>query len=162
GAVRGAVTLATCNRFELYLDVENEELARDAVTAALTARASMPAADATEALDALRDDAAIEHLCAVAASLDSMVVGEQEISGQVRRALRKALDEHTATGGLTRAFEHALRAAREVVGATGIGSSTRSVASVALDIAERTTEFADARVLLVGTGQLAASGVRAL
>ncbi|MFO7244123.1 MAG: glutamyl-tRNA reductase [Actinomycetes bacterium] len=162
GAVRGAVTLATCNRFELYLDVADEALARDAATAAIAARTSMAAADAAAALDRLSDDDAVRHLCAVASSLDSMVVGEQEISGQVRRALRKALDERTATGVLTRAFENALRIAREVVGATGIGSSTRSVASVALDIAERTTDLADARVLLVGTGQLAASGVRAL
>jgi glutamyl-tRNA reductase len=76
--------------------------------------------------------------------------------------LRKALDERTATGGLTRTLEHALRASREVTATTGIGSSTRSVASVALDIAAHTAEFADARVVLVGTGQLAASGVRAL
>lgn len=162
GAVRGAVTLSTCNRFELYLDVDDDDAARHAVTAAIASRASMTAADAAASLEALTDDAAVQHLCTVAASLDSMVVGEQEISGQVRRALRKALDERTSTGGLTRTFEHALRVAREVVGSTGIGSSTRSVASVALDIAAHTTEFADARVLLVGTGQLAAGGVRAL
>jgi glutamyl-tRNA reductase len=162
GAVRGAVTLSTCNRFEIYLDTDDADAARHAVTAALASRASMEAEDASAALDVLVDGEAVAHVCAVAASLDSMVVGEQEISGQVRRALRKGIDERTVTGGLIRTLEHALRAAREVTASTGIGSSTRSVASVALDIAERTAEFADARVVLVGTGQLAASGVRAL
>jgi glutamyl-tRNA reductase len=162
GAVRGAVTLSTCNRFELYLDTDDPQGARHAVAAALSSRASMPAAEASATLEALADGDAVAHICAVAASLESMVVGEQEISGQVRRALRKAIDEHTATGPLIRTLEHALRASREVTAKTGIGSSTRSVASVALDIAERTTEFADARVILVGTGQLAAGGVRAL
>lgn len=162
GAVRGAVTLSTCNRFEIYLDADDPVAARHAVIAAVATRASMEVADAEAALDALVDDDAVAHVCAVAASLDSMVVGEQEISGQVRRALRKALDERTSTGSLTRTLEHALRASREVTASTGIGASTRSVASVALDIAGHTAEFADARVVLVGTGQLAASGVRAL
>src|SRR5690606_10981098 len=136
GAVRGAVTLATCNRFELYLDVADEALARDAATAAIAARTSMAAADAAAALDRLSDDDAVRHLCAVASSLDSMVVGEQEISGQVRRALRKALDERTATGVLTRAFENALRIAREHAGATGNGPPARSLRAVPRDLPE--------------------------
>lgn len=162
GTVRGAVTLATCNRFELYLDTDEPDAARAAVTAAMARRLAMPVADAEAALLPLHDADAVRHLCRVASSLDSMVVGEQEISGQVRRALRRALDDRTSTGTLTRLFEHAIRASRAVAAQTGIGTSTRSVASVALDLAAQTTSFIGARAILVGTGQLAASGVSAL
>ena len=162
GAATGAITLATCNRFEIYLDAPDPQAAKASAIASITQRLSMTVADATAAVDELRDAEAVTHLCTVASSLDSMVVGEQEISGQVRRALKRALEDRTATGNLTRLFEHAIRTSRAVAAQTGIGTSGRSVASVALDLAGNTVEFPDARAVLVGTGQLAASGVTAL
>lgn len=162
GAVHGAITLATCNRFELYLDSPDPQAAKASAIAAITQRLSMTVEDAAASVDELVDSHAVAHLYSVASSLDSMVVGEQEISGQVRRALKRALEDRTATGQLTRLFEHAIRTSRAVAAQTGIGTSGRSVASVALDLASKTMDFADARAVLVGTGQLAASGVTAL
>lgn len=162
GAATGAVLLSTCNRVELYLDAPDAVLARDAVTAAVSARSLLPAADAGVAFDVLAEADAVGHLFAVSASLDSMVVGEQEISGQVRRALKAAQVAGASGGAVTRLFEHAIRSSRAVAAATGIGTSGRSVTSVALDLAARTAEFRDARVVLVGTGQFAATGVNAL
>lgn len=162
GLANGAVALSTCNRYEIYLDTDNLAATRAGLIAGVARRLSMTVEDAANAFDELHEDQAVTHLCRVAASLDSMVVGEQEISGQVRRALKRAHQDHTATGSLTRLFEHAIRASRTVAAHTGIGSSTRSVASVALDLAGAHTDFRGAQALLVGTGQLAAGGVAAL
>lgn len=161
-AASGAVLVSTCNRVELYLDTPDPSLTRDAVTAAVSARASLPADHAATAFDVLEEFDAARHLFAVASSLESMVVGEQEISGQVRRAFTAAQASGTSGGAVTRLFEHALKASRSVAAATGLGTSVRSVTSVAMDLARATTEFRDARVVLVGTGQFAASGVNAL
>lgn len=162
GTVHGAITLSTCNRFELYLDTSSPADTIHAAVAALSRRCSMPVSQAQQALDTLTERDAVTHLCTVAASLDSMVVGEQEISGQVRRALKQAQSDRTASGPLTRLFEHAIRTSRDVAAATGIGTSRRSVATVALDLAAPAVDFAQSQVLLVGTGQLAATGVTAL
>ena len=162
GSATGAVLVSTCNRVEFYVDAPDAAHARAAVTAALSARASLPADQAASAFDVLEEHDAARHLFAVASSLESMVVGEQEISGQVRKALTAARAAGTAGGAVTRLFEHAIKASRSVAAATGIGTSGRSVTSVALDLAHATTEFRDARVVLVGTGQFAASGVNAL
>lgn len=162
GAATGAVLVSTCNRVELYVDSPDPALTRDAVTAAVSARALLPAADAAGAFALLSEGEAVHHLFSVASSLDSMVVGEQEISGQVRRALKEAQATGTSAGAVTRLFENAIRVSRAVAAATGVGTSGRSVTSVAMDLAERTAEFRDARVVLVGTGQFAASGVNAL
>jgi glutamyl-tRNA reductase len=162
GVAKGAVLVSTCNRVELYLDTADAGLARDAVTAAVSLRALYPAHEAAEVFTALDEADAVTHLFAVAASLDSMVIGEQEISGQVRKALKTAQASGSSGGAVTRLFENAIRTSRAVASATGIGTSGRSVTSVALDLAESTVEFRDARVVLVGTGQFAASGVNAL
>lgn len=162
GAAIGAILVSTCNRVELYVDAVDANRVRDATAAALVTSGAVAASDATEAFEVLGEPAAVSHLFSVAASLDSMVVGEQEISGQVRKALKAAQTNGTARGQVTRLFERAIRASRDVAAATGIGTSGRSVTTVAIDLAGRTAEFRDARVVLVGTGQFAASGVNAL
>lgn len=162
GVATGAILVSTCNRVELYLDAPDAALAQDAVTAAASRRALLTADAAVDAFEMMGEAEAVSHLFSVAAGLDSMVIGEQEISGQVRKALKAAQAQGTARGQVTRLFERAIRASRDVAAATGIGTSGRSVTSVALDLARRTAEFRDARVVLVGTGQFAAAGVNAL
>lgn len=100
------------------------------------------------------------HLFGVGAGLDSMVVGEREIAGQLRRALKAARREGTATYLLTECIEQALRTSRRVAHLTGLAQTGRSVVSVGLDLLRR--DWASSRVLLIGTGAYAGAVVSAL
>jgi len=162
GAVAGAVVLPTCNRFEVYLDTDDVDAARREVVDAI-AHASGLEADAVEAsLVPYEGDDAIQHLLSVTSGLESMVVGEREISGQVRRAHHEAQRRREVTPRLDRLFQSALRTSRVVASSTGLGTSGRSVVSVALDLADESVAWDGARVLLVGTGALAETAVGTL
>ena len=151
--VLGAVVVSTCNRFEMYLDVEQH----GALEAAL-AVVGVPFAGAV----LVRDEAA-EHLFSVASGLDSVVVGEGEIAGQVRRAHRSAQELGATTSALERLFQRAHETQREVKRRANVGDANRSVIRLALDLASaQLPSWADARVLLVGTGNYAGTAVRAL
>jgi glutamyl-tRNA reductase len=165
-AATGAVVLATCNRFEVYLEVERPQDAPDAVAATteVIAHASgIPGRDVAETLQVLEGLAVPEHLFAVASGLESMVIGEREITGQVRRALATAREEGTTSSGLERLFQSASRTSRDVGTRTGLGATGRSVVGVALDLAEpRLPAWPQVRTLLVGTGSYAGASLAAL
>ncbi|MCC2333696.1 glutamyl-tRNA reductase [Cellulomonas wangsupingiae] len=171
-AVTGAVVLATCNRFELYLDVDDTAhapRARRAVAQAVAARSGYSPDDVAEHLRPLVGADASEHLFAVASGLESMVVGEREIAGQVRRALTTARRDGTTTSTLEALFQAASRASRAVEASTGLGSTGRSVVGVALDLAARTlpqgeagVDWSAVRCVLVGTGSYAGASLAAL
>ena len=159
--VQGAVVLATCNRFEAYLDIE-EPLTAGCSLAVEEAAASFGEASGTdvselrESLTVLSGDLVAEHLFSVSSGLESVVVGEDEIAGQVRRALTTARLEGTTSSDLERLFQRAARTSRGVKTKTGLGAAGRSLARLAFDLAEsRVTDWAQTRVLLVGTGQYA-------
>jgi len=165
-SICGAVVLATCNRFELYLDVDDAAHApeaREAVAATVAARSGYdPTSVAAHlAVEVGTDSAA--HLFAVASGLESMVVGEREIAGQVRRALTTARKDGTTTSALEGLFQAASRVSRTVEKHTGLGSTGRSVVGVALDIAERDLVAWDqVRCVLIGTGSYAGASLAAL
>src|SRR5439155_9291696 len=95
------------------------------------------------------------HLFAVSAGLDSAVVGEREIAGQVRRALITAQHEGTASSGLVRLFQAASKTAKDVGAQTALGSRGLSIVSVAMDLASDLSESADwsnKKVVVFGTG----------
>ncbi len=96
------------------------------------------------------------HLFAVAAGLDSMVVGEAEIAGQVSRSLRRAQQQATVSPVLNQLFQRASRTAKLVQSRTRLGAAGRSVASVALDVVEADDgALAGRSALIVGTGSYA-------
>lgn len=171
-AVTGAVVLATCNRFELYLDVDDTAhtpRARRAVAQAVASRSGYSPDDVEQHLHPLVGADASEHLFAVASGLESMVVGEREIAGQVRRALTTARRDGTTTSTLEALFQAASRASRAVEKSTGLGSTGRSVVGVALDLAARTLPQVDGdahwpavRCVLIGTGSYAGASLAAL
>lgn len=149
--VHGLITLATCNRCELFVDSENfhqtVRLARD-----LLGKAGVPDLAPITDVYGLRN--AVRHLFEVACGLDSMVVGEAEIAGQVRKALRRSSDQ--ASPPLHRLFQMALGTSKQVANATMLGAMGRSVASVALDLAEsRHGALRGKQALLIGTGAYA-------
>ena len=170
-AVRGAVVLATCNRFEAYLDLDDaaRDGAADAdgvselVFAALARSVGEDATALRGSAELLHGERAIRHLFAVSSGLESVVVGEDEISGQVQRALTTAREERTSSSQLERVFQRAARTSREVRRATDLGGAGRSLVRLALDLASsRVPDWSAARVLVVGTGHYAATSIAAL
>jgi glutamyl-tRNA reductase len=167
-AIRGAVVLATCNRFEAYLDVDDALSTERLVSADLvfTTLAGSVGDDAIAlrgSAELLHGEDAIRHLFAVSSGLESVVVGEDEISGQVQRALATARAEHTSSSALERAFQRAARTSREVRRATDLGGAGRSMVRLALDLAaSRVSDWSAVPVLVVGTGRYAATTIAAL
>ncbi|MEF2976418.1 glutamyl-tRNA reductase [Subtercola sp. YIM 133946] len=166
--IQGAVLLATCNRFEAYLDVDEPltagaALAAHEVIEAVSSASGVDAADVSTAVTVLSGDGVAEHLFSVSSGLESVVVGEDEIAGQVRRALQTARVEGTTSSALERLFQRASHTSRDVKTKTGVGATGRSLVRLALDLAEsRVTDWAQARVLLVGTGKYARVSLLAL
>lgn len=166
--VRGAVVLATCNRFETYLELDDPVtggvvLAREAVLEAVADSTGADAEALRESAVVLSGDDVVRHLFAVSSGLESMVVGEEEISGQVQRALQAARSAGTSSTQLEQAFQRAARATREVRAKADLAAAGRSLARLALDLADsRVTDWATVPVLLVGTGRYAATTITAL
>ncbi len=171
----GSVLLATCNRFELYLDLSDDAGAfgvdpeREPGALAMSALDSLAFAagiDPSELRSAVRvfgGSEMAQHLFSVTAGLESAVVGEEEIAGQVRRAHVRARGRGTVTDRLERLFQAAARVSRDVTQRTGVRAAGRSLVGVALRMIEhRMGDWAEARALLVGTGAYAGATVAAL
>lgn len=166
--VIGAVVLATCNRFEAYLDVDESTLpdalgATEHVLGALADSTGVPIGELKASVESHGGDEVVQHLFAVSSGLKSMVVGEDEIAGQVRRSLVSARALGTSTSNLERLFQRASAASRGVKTRTAIGHAGRSVVKLALELASsRVVDWSTTRVLLIGTGAYAATTVAAL
>lgn len=153
--IDGAVVIATCNRLEIYLDAARFHDAIDGVATQL-ARVTGLGADQVSGMLKVRVGApAVAHLFTVASGLDSMVVGEAEIAGQIARALRDAQAAGTASPAINQLFQHAARVAKQVTTETGLGAAGRSVASVALDISGVGGVGDVGTALIIGTGAYA-------
>lgn len=153
-AIHEAVAISTCNRTEVYLFAADPVGAEAAALGALAAQAEMAPTELAGSLYSRRGADAVRHLFEVAAGLDSMVIGEAEIQGQVKRAYQSALVEG-ATGPLTnRLFRDAISTGKRVRSETGIGRSHVSVSSIAVELARATLgELSRRRVLVVGAGE---------
>jgi glutamyl-tRNA reductase len=159
-----AVLLSTCNRTELYTASESGTPNHEEVGRFLASFHGIPAEDVLGNLFEQSDEGAVRHLFAVAASLDSMVVGEVQILAQIKRAYEIARDQHSA-GPLTHdIFQAALRVAKRVASETTIHQRRVSVASVAVaDFARQIFErFDDKRILVIGAGDTAEETLRYL
>lgn len=156
--VSGAVVVSTCNRFEVYLDGEESAEKMQSVLEETLADEGMQVAGE---LHVGRD--AAEHLFAVASGLDSVVVGEAEIAGQVRRAHRRAQELGATSSDLERLFQRANETQRIVKRRADVGGTNRSVIRLALDLASaEIASWEHSRVLLVGTGNYAGTALKAL
>ncbi|WP_244304815.1 glutamyl-tRNA reductase [Leucobacter viscericola] len=158
----GSVVLATCNRFEAYLDVDSP----DAVNRSISRISGVTGIEERRLRDrlVLRSDLdAVEHLFSVAGGLESVVVGEGEIAGQVRRALEQARDQGSTSSELERLFQFAARTSRQIKHRTGVQTAGRSLVRLALAMAQsRIGDWATTRVVLVGTGMYAGASLAAL
>jgi glutamyl-tRNA reductase len=154
GAVSEAVLLSTCNRTEVYAVVEDEG-ARGRMLDLLAEDRGVERASLEQDTYWLTDAEAVRHLYRVASSLDSMVVGEGQILGQVREAYRAATEEHCAGQILNRLLHTSLRVGKKVRSETGIGDSSLSVPRVAVKLAEEVFgDLTGRRALVLGAGDM--------
>lgn len=166
-AVQGTVVLSTCNRFEAYFELDDDHPspvpAMDAAMERIAALSGLPFRDVRDSVDFAQGNRVAHHLFAVASGLDSVAIGEDEIAGQVRRALDAARGEGLTSPGLERLFQRATETSRVVRNATKLGESGRSLTRLAIRLASsRVLDWSSARVLLVGTGRFAATSLAAL
>ena len=163
GVVAEAVALSTCNRTEVYASAADASAAEDALGDALVAHTHISEDELSCARYLLRDDRAATQLFRVTSSLDSMVVGESEIQGQVRHAWEIAAEEGASGAILNQLFRQALEVGKQVRAQTRIGAGSASVSAVAVELAEEVLDDLPGRqVLLIGAGRMAESTARAL
>ena len=149
--------LSTCNRTEIYARCTHFHPAVGDVRDFLAAHSGADPDEFADQLYTYYDDAAVAHLFSVAAGLDSMIVGESEILGQVREAWQTAVREGTHRPLLSRTFRHAVESGKRVRTETGIGRHPVSIPSAAVAVAaEHLGALDGARVLVVGAGQMGA------
>lgn len=152
--VDGAAILSTCNRVEAIVSTRNEDVLQSIVDW-LANRAGAIRADLEKHLYILRHGDVIKHLFRVASGLDSMILGEPQIGGQVRKAFVTATQLGTLDSLLSQVCEHTLRVAKRVRTETGIGEHAVSVPYAAVELAKKI--FGDLRglqVLLLGAGEM--------
>jgi len=161
--VREAVVISTCNRTEVYLVVGDPVQAEGDVLGLLARRAGIRPTELAQEIYSPRNCDAARQLYRVTAGLESMIVGEAEIQGQVRRAHEAAM-RAGSTGALTnRLFAAALTTGKRVRTETGIGSSRVSVPSVAVDLALSLLGGLEERhVVILGAGETSELTARAL
>jgi glutamyl-tRNA reductase len=152
--VAEAVLLSTCNRTEIYAVAEDEG-ARSRILDLLAEDRGVERVSLEQDTYWLTDEEAVRHLYRVASSLDSMVVGEAQILGQVREAYRAATEEQCTGPVLNRLFHTSLRVGKRVRSETGIGDSSLSVPHVAVKLAEEVFgSLRGRRVLVLGAGEM--------
>lgn len=160
-----AAVLSTCNRVEVYAVVSRFHGGVQDVRNFLSEFCHVAPEDLADHLYTYYDDAAVRHLLRVAAGIDSLVVGESEILGQVRRAYQVALAEGSAQRLLGAAFRRALKTGKRARSETGIAKNPASVSSAAVELARRALpggSLTGRRVVVVGAGKMGRLAARAL
>jgi glutamyl-tRNA reductase len=163
--VAGALILSTCNRMEIYAEAGSFHGAVAAICDLLSRHSGVPHAELTPCLYVHYADRAVQHLLTVACGLDSMVVGESQILGQLRSALRTAREAGTLGRPLADLGSLALRAGKRAQSETGVGEAGASLVSVGLQAAVRelggvfagergVPSLAGLHVLVVGAGAM--------
>jgi len=155
--VSEALVLATCNRIEVFAEVERFHGGVTDVSRVLARQAGATVEELSPYVTVHYEDQAVAHLFTVAAGLDSMVVGETQVLGQLRAAYALARDEGTVGRALHPVAQRALRVGKRVHTETGIDRAGASLVSVALDRAEDSIgSLRDRDVLIIGAGSMGA------
>ncbi|BAJ29172.1 MULTISPECIES: glutamyl-tRNA reductase [Kitasatospora] len=150
-----AALVNTCNRIELYADVDKFHAGVAELSQLLAGHSGVDLDELTPHLYVHYEDRAVHHLFSVACGLDSMVVGEGQILGQLRDALARAQEEHTAGRGLNELFQQALRVGKRAHSETGIDKAGQSLVTFGLEqVAAGAGPIAGKRALVVGAGSM--------
>lgn len=152
--VQGGVVLSTCNRTELYLSVEEQEDINEGIVRWLCGYHGLDETEVRHCLYWHHGSDAVTHLMRVASGLDSLILGEPQILGQVKKAFADSQRGHSLSSDLERMFQKTFSVAKRVRTETEIGSSAVSVAFAACTLARQIFEsLLDVTVLLVGAGE---------
>jgi glutamyl-tRNA reductase len=163
--VREGLIVSTCNRVEVLAETTKEQLSEtiERVNRFLGGGEALPPSFLETHLYQHTDDQAVRHLFRVTSSLDSMVVGEPQVLGQVRRAYSIALEAGTAGRILNRLVHHAFRVAKRVRTETGIGANAVSISYMAVELGKKIFNSLQGHTaLLVGAGEMAELSARHL
>ena len=163
--VREGLIVSTCNRVEVLAETGNERLSDtiEQINQFLSRTDSLPRSFFETHLYQHTDDEAVRHLFRVTSSLDSMVVGEPQGLGQVRRAYSIALEAGTAGRILNRLVHHAFRVAKRVRTETGIGANAVSISYMAVELGKKIFNSLEGHTaLLIGAGEMAELSARHL
>lgn len=155
GPLAGFVLLATCNRFELYFETPDVAGAVSYIHSELALLLGISGKHLDENLELLTNSEVAGHLFSVASGLQSMIVGEAEIAGQVKKALRDAQEAKTTTSELEVLFQTAARVSKLVATETELGKAGRSLIHSALDQASQYLDIEQTNALIIGTGAYA-------
>ncbi|MFO7839408.1 MAG: glutamyl-tRNA reductase [Desulfosalsimonadaceae bacterium] len=162
-SVEEVLLISTCNRVEVLVTTDRPKEAEESVASFLAEQKSMPADRFSSAVYSYTGDAAVHHLFRVAASLDSMMLGEPQILGQVKKAYRQAVDAKTTGVIVNRLLHKAFSVAKRVRSETGIGGHAVSISYAAIELAKKIFDtLEDKSILLVGAGEMAELAVEHL
>lgn len=157
GLLAESLVLSTCNRLEILAVADDPAAGREAVLASLSAVSSLPPEKISPYLHEFLNLEAARHLFRVASSLDSLVLGEPQILGQVKNAFRQALDHGRAGRLINKLMHRAFRTAKRVRSETSLGGGAVSVAGAAVTLArELGSNDLGQKVLILGAGPMAA------
>jgi glutamyl-tRNA reductase len=163
GVAEEAVILSTCNRVELYVATRQEPRRAFDELREFLMKCHEWRDPLTDELYHLAEPHSVEHLFKVASGLDSMVLGETEILGQLKKAYDLALQHHHTGGQLNKAFQRAFNVAKQIRTETSIQRGATSVAAVAVELAEKIFNSLDGRsVMVIGAGDTSEKAARAL
>ena len=161
--VKEGIFLSTCNRVEALFTTEQTEEAKNSIVDLLSGLGGMPSESLCSSLFTYEDRDAVRHIFRVASSLDSMVIGEPQILGQIKEAYASATKEKTTGVILNRLLHRAFHTAKRVRTETGIADAAVSVSYAAVELAKKIFyEFKGKKVLLIGAGEMAELAARHL
>ena len=160
--VTESVVVSTCNRVEIYVEAERFHGAVEEVSRLLAEHSGLDRDDFVRHVYVHFDEAAVAHLFGVAAGMDSMILGESQVLGQVRDALMTSQTEATVGPALNALFQQALRIGKRGHAETGIDRLAPSIVTAALAAAGDIVDAAETRFLVAGAGTMAKLAVRTL
>ena len=160
--VTESVVISTCNRVEIYVEAERFHGAVEEVSRLLAELSGLDRDEFVRHVYVHFDEAAVAHLFGVASGMDSMILGESQILGQVREALHSAQAESTVGSALNALFQQALRIGKRGHAETGIDRLAPSIVTAGLEAAGPIVDAADTRFLVAGAGTMASLAVRTL
>lgn len=161
--IREGLFLSTCNRVETLFTSDNPDQAKKAILTIFSELGRIPEERLSASLYTYEDLDAVQHIFSVASSLDSMVVGEPQILGQIKSAYAKAVKEKTSGVILNRLMHKAFHVAKRVRTETGICSSAVSISYAAVELAKKIFYLLKGKkVLLIGAGEMAELAARHL
>jgi len=153
-SITEAILLATCNRTEIVTNCTDIQSAKEHIYTLLELKTDSSRAVLDENSEVFDDSTAIHHLFSVASSIDSMVVGETQIAGQLKDAFRFSHERGFCGNKLSRAISHAFKCAAKVRNTTDISSKPVSIASVAISAIKDVTSLDGKKALIIGVGEM--------